>query len=220
MDSSKLLSYVIDETLMLSASPSPIVSALRAELHRHYDKATLMVSDDYPTIIDTLYGFNDNEMYSVLSLSFEDEYTFFLLPTSAVASNKPINAFLAQLKMRNDYNGEETMEVVLALHGITRALNEILVNSTRTSRKAVGNNNKPVPKLPSMATMKVFYECGRKAKYVSVNEADVRLGAGNNVYECEHCGLLHQGKEPTGQAIPQYIMNGRYSTAWRRYHKV
>lgn len=220
MNSSKLLSGVVDEVLLLSPSPPSIVSTLRTELHRHYAQATIMVSDDYPTIIDKLYGINDGEMYSILSLSFEDEYTFFLLPSRDVAPNKPINAFLSQLKMRNNYNGEQTMKVVMALHATTKTLNELLTNSTRSSRRSVGNNAKPEPQLPSLAKMKAFYECERKVKYTSVIDAREQLEEGNNVYSCEHCGRLHQGKEPTGQVIPQHIMNGRYSTAWRRYHKV
>jgi hypothetical protein len=220
MNSSKLLSDVVDEALLLSPSPPTIVSTLRAELCRHYAQATIMVSDDYPSIIDKLYGINDGVMYSILSLSFEDEYTFFLLPAQDVAPNKTINAFLTQLKMRNDYNGEETMKVVMALHVTTRTLNELLTNSTRSSRRSVGNNKKADPKLPSLAKMKAFYECERKVKYTSVADATEQLEEGNNVYLCEHCGQVHQGKEPTGQPIPQYIMNGRYSTAWRRYHKI
>lgn len=212
---------LIDEILQLSASPPAIVNALRTELIRHYTKATIMVSHSYPEPIAALYSLNDNEMYSLISLSFaDDKDVFFLLPAQDIPPHKVVKAFLAQLKMRNNYTGAETMEVVKNITVITHALHEALTSSTRTTRRAVGNNGKNVAVLPSMIKLKVFYECGRKKRYSSSEEAKNDLDIGNDTYACDHCGGYHQGKQPTGQSIPRHIMEGRYTTAWRRYYHI
>ena len=211
---------VVDEVLTVSAAKPVMVSALRAALLSYYDEHVLFVTDDYPACVDMLYGFNDKKIYSILSLSFVDEYVFILMRADKVSPRQIVSSIINDVKKSNpDLTGPEIQNVVFKALEVKNALIELLVSSTRTSRKAAGDDIKTVV-LPDMAVMQAFYECGRKVQYGSTVEAAEHVTGDNEVYVCTHCGLYHQGKSPTGQTVPQNIMEGRYRTAWRRYHGV
>ncbi len=211
---------VVDEVLTSSAAEPVMVSMLRAVLLAYYDEQVLLVTDDYPTCVGTLYSFNDNKIYSILSLSFVDEYVFILMRADKVSPRKIISNIISEVKQSyRNLTGSEIQDIAFKALEVKNVLTEILVSSTRTSRKAIGLKTKVVD-LPDMAVMKAYYECGRKVRYSSASEAEEHANVGSEVYGCPHCGLYHQGQPPTGQVVPDNIMEGRYRTAWRRYHGI
>ena len=220
MLSTHTFSSAIEETLQLSMLSPQLTSMLRADLIKHYETSIIMASDDYREALDALYSINDNEMYTVVSFCFEDEYTFFLLPAQDLTPHSVTKSLIKRLKAENDYTGEETREMVTSLVETAQTLHELLAIQKRSTRRAVGHNGNNEIELPSMEVMKKFYECGRKARYSSVEEVQNDLGKDNHVYSCVHCGGLHQGRQPTGFAVPQDIREGRYTTAWRRYNHI
>jgi hypothetical protein len=221
MLSQKLLSSIIDESLTLS-NCSPYVTGLMREVFiSHYATHTLFVSDNYPEIINVLYGMNDQKMYSIVSLSFVDEYMFFLLPLDQVSPRDAIREIISEVKQHTNFSNLELGKLIKNIHEVKFMLQMVFDSSIRTSRKAVGNNivvSEPV--LPPIEEMKRFYECERKTIYSSTEDATQKLSGVNEVYTCPHCGKLHQGQKPTGMAVPQNVMEGRYRTAWRRYHGI
>lgn len=221
MLSEKLLSSIIDEALTLSSCSPRITNLMREVFIAHYATHTLYVSDNYPEIINVLYGMNDSKMYSIVSLSFVDEYMFFLLPLEQVSPRNSIRKIIVEVKKKNNFSNLELGILIKQIHEMKTMLQELFDSSVRTSRKAVGSNDiVSEPVLPSMEDMKRFYECERKATYSSTENATLKLSGVNEVYTCLHCGNLHQGQKPTGMTVPKNVMEGRYRTAWRRYHGI
>ena len=219
MLSTKLFSNVVDEALTLSASSPTITSLLRAELIAYYADAVIFASDNYPDTINVLYAIDDNQMYSIVSLSYEDEYSFFLIPADGVAPRPVMKNVINRIKTEFDLEGRELGEEIRKVQALNAVLHQILVSSTRTTRKAIHSIPKEII-LPPVEEMQRYYECGRKTQYDTREEAESHISGENQSYRCNHCNLYHQGKEPTGQSIPTEIMHGRWQTAWRRYHNV
>lgn len=208
---------LIDEALSWSSVPPEITSRLRTELSDYYSQVLLMVDDFYPDVVKELYSLNDQKAYSIVSLSFADEYIFMLLPTSKVSSRVPVNAILKEWKQANtQLPGRMIGEMAERITSVQRSLDEILKNSTRTTRVAAGLHAKEFV-MPEIEVMQRFYECGRKHSYPTAAEATEHLHSENGIYECPWCHGYHQGHLPTGMTIPRDVMEGRWRTAWRRY---
>jgi len=220
MLSSKLLSAAVDEALSLSECTPDIVSSMREILINHLDTHTVMATDHYPDAIDVLYNMNDNKMYSIVSLSFVDEYLYFVILAEDLRADALVRNFVNNMKASRTLLSEEIGVFVRSITSGFKVFHEIMGDSTRTTRRAVGTNNIEVAVLPSDEVLKAFYECGRKTAYSSSEAVLQDLNGENQPYLCKHCGLYHQGKEPTGQSIPEHIMQGRHRTAWRRYYNV
>jgi hypothetical protein len=213
------LSAFVDEIISMSSLPPRITEFYRNKVVQHLDDNVLSQSNNYPLIASELYGFNDEIMYSIVSLSFVNDYMFFLIRKDDLVMKKPTIETINFIKNNYDYAGVDLGNIIKDVHAVKDELQNIIESSKRTTRKATGSNVKEV-ELPDMSVMKEYYECGRKVSYDSLDLTEGKLSGANEVYVCEHCGKYHQGKKPTGMNVPKDIMEGRYRTAWRRYHKV
>lgn len=220
MDMKNVLDSTIDEVLSLSALPPSLTPSIRELLTTYYSENVVMVSDHYPDVASALYGFDDNEMYSIISVAFVDSYVYVLIPTVKVAPRECMKILVNLIKDTFSESGPEMGYTIKRLGLTQSALIEILTSSTKSKRRSIDNGGEDEVVLPEMAVMRAFYECGRKAQYVSVEEAKQFLASDNSVYLCSRCHKYHQGKPPTGDTIPQANMENRWRTAWRRYHNV
>jgi len=216
-----VLHSVVDEALSLSDLPPYILTILSESIKSFYDENTVTAIDDpgIPEITKFLYELDDNKLYSIVSLCYQDKYTHFLLPAENV--KLPFRATDIIKLAREKYNlqGKEISDFAMKLKKVSHIFNEIFSSSTRTTRRAVGNDGKEVV-LPSVDELERFYKCGRKHRYESLESAAEALSGVNDAYLCSFCNGWHQGKTPTGQSIPQHVQEGRWVTAWRRYHGV
>lgn len=219
MFENRVFDTVIDEVLSEASFSPNLVDLMSSLLKTHYAEQTLMVSDDYPAVVERLYGFDDKKMYSIVSLSFVDVYLFFLLPAVAMSHRTVVKELIDVIKNEGTLTNRELGEVVGLIHETKKALDEVLSSSTRTTRKATSNQVGEVV-LPPMEEMRLFYECGRKVRYPSVEAAELELQQGNDIYLCSHCDEYHQGRTPTGMSVEQKVMEGRWRTIWRREHGV
>lgn len=217
MKSYKTVDSLVDEVLSWSNVPPTITSRLRTAISAHYSQSLIMVDDFYPDVVNTLYALNDQGVYSIISLSFVDEYIFMLLPEDKVNLRNPVRSVLKEWKKENSHlSGAEIGEVARQVSTVQSNLNDILRDSTRTTRVATGLHAKEFI-MPDVEVMQRFYECGRKHSYATAAEAADHLHLENGIYECSWCHGYHQGHAPTGMTIPREIMEGRWRTAWRRY---
>lgn len=217
----KSFDAVVDEIFSMSPT-SPFVTNKAVNLLKtYYRENTIMVSDDFPEIKEALYSIEDHQMYTIFSLCFEDVYSYHLMLAKKVMPFDVLTNIIGSVKEELELTGPEIGELYAALKEPIFVLSEVLKSSTRTSRRAIGFGINEIP-LPDMDELKTFYECGRKASYVTQQEAE-KVAEGqkeNAAYKCPHCGLYHQGRPPTGDKIADEIMLSRYVTAWRRYHKI
>lgn len=212
---------VVDEIFSMSPVTPLVTNKAIIFLKEYYRVNTLMVSDDFPEIKQALYELGDNQLYSIFSLCFEDAYTYHLIPAKKVMPFGALSGIINLVKEETELTGPEIGRLYTALKEPILVLSEVLKSSTRTTRRAIGFGVREVS-LPNLVELKKFYECGRKAAYVTKEEAETAaIGQKENVpYKCPHCGLYHQGRLPTGDKIADGIMFNRYVTAWRRYHKI
>ena len=193
---------------------------MRKALQQHFAEHVIMASDNYPDVIHTLYALNDKKRYSIVSFSYVDEYSFFLIEADAVYPAQLIKEVSQRVKTEGSYQNSELQALFVNLSKTWVVLRELFADSTRTTRIASDEGDKGEVVLPPMVDMKRFYECERKTRYETIEEATDQLNFENSVYLCVHCGKLHQGKQPTGMSVPAHVMEGRYKTAYRRYHNI
>lgn len=196
---------------------------LLEELNSYFVRNTLNYSNNLPEVVQSLYAIGDHKMYTIISVCGFNGYEAVLMPPLQhlikSSSQKTINL----LKSSGNYENQLLHEEIKKLNRLTKAVLELLKDSTRTSRRAIGHGTATQEvEFPDYDTLKVFYECGRKVTYESVTEGESNLEYGNNVYLCVHCGKYHQGKAKVSSAPPvaEEVILGRYKTAWRRYNKV
>jgi rubrerythrin len=219
MSSKSLLASVIEEVVALSTLPPVIASIVRNRLITYYDNHTLLVSEDYPDVLKTLYSYDDNKKYCIISLTSSEGYPFILLPYMEAHYPKVFSEIIVEVKNKFELSNSEIGAVVEKIQQVRKSLKEIIDSSTRTSRMATGFTESNFA-FPPVEVMQKFYECGRKAVYYSYEETQRLLMADNDVYKCKHCSFYHQGQTPTGDEIPQEIKEGRWRTGWRRYHNI
>lgn len=196
---------------------------LLEELDSYFVKNTLHYSDNLPEVVQRLYAIGDQQMYTIISVCGFNGYEAVLLPPLQhlikSSSQKTINL----LKSSGNYESELLHEEIKKLNRLTKAVLELLKDSTRTSRRAIGHGVATQEfEFPDYEILKAFYECDRKVAYESIAEGESNLEYGNNVYLCVHCSKYHQGKAKVSTAPPvaEEVVLGRYKTAWRRYNKV
>ena len=185
-------------------------------------KNTLHYSDNLPEVVQRLYAIGDQQMYTIISVCGFNGYEAVLLPPLQhlikSSSQKTINSLKVPVTMKGTTARRNKVANLL-----TKAVLELLKDSTRTSRRAIGHGVATQEfEFPDYEILKAFYECGRKVAYESIAEGESNLDYGNNVYLCVHCSKYHQGKAKVSTAPPvaEEVILGRYKTAWRRYNKV
>jgi hypothetical protein len=194
------------------------------EVNDLFVSQTILHSNDLPLVIRKLYAIDDNEMYSVISVCGVNGYEAVLMPQLPPFMFKQARTETVELlKASGKYAGKELYNEILKVGNLLHAVFALLKDSTRTSRRAIGNAElTQTVEFPDYETLKAFYECGRKVSYESMVEGEANLGYNNNIYLCAHCNKYHQGQPRVSTAPPvaEEVILGRYKTAWRRYHKI
>jgi len=220
MSSVRNFDSLVDEVMVLSPFSPKVTSWIAEKVKAHYRASVLFATVDYPLVADTLYSKDDNVMYAIVSVSYVDDYYFYLLPADAVKVNKSVlREITFYVKDHEASTNKEIGEVIGKSNTLLSALGELMVSSTRSRRKAIVGDE-PEFVLPSVEVMQAYYECGRKVQFSSEEDALEHLEGENAVYRCKRCNLWHQGRHPTGQKVAQSVMEGRWRTVWRREHGV
>lgn len=194
------------------------------ELNNLFVSKTITQSNYLPAVVRRLYEIDDNEMYSVISVCGFDGYEAVLMPQlHPVMFKKARTETIELLKASGKYVGKELYDEILKVGYLLQSVITLLNDSTRTSRRAIGNGvSTQEVVFPDYDTLKAFYECGRKVSYESMVEGEANLECNNNIYLCVHCSKYHQGQPRVSTAPPvaEKVLLGRYKTAWRRYNKI
>lgn len=193
------------------------------ELDSSFAKGTLAYSSDLPYVVRSLYAIGDQEMYSIISVCGFEGYEAVLVPPLMTLTKSSLVSTIQMLKDSGKYEKESLQTEIAKATQLLRAVLELLRDSTRTSRRAIGHGVATEEfEFPDYEILKAFYECGRKVAYESIAEVESNLESGNDVYLCVHCSKYHQGKSKLYSAPPvaEEVILGRYKTAWRRYNRV
>lgn len=193
-------------------------------LGRYIVENSMYRSSSYRGTLDFVYGLNDNEIYSVLSAPHDGHYDFFVVHSDYFhprsSSYKHFNDIRMKcanfLKGLNRYEGQA---LSLQFKLLSSSLNEIHDSFVYTSRRAVGLREVPEVVYPSVEKLKLFYECKRKVRYSSCEEALKSCFDYNEVYHCNHGDHFHQGRPPQvapEDADPEKVIK-RYQLTWNRY---
>jgi hypothetical protein len=137
MSSKSLLASVIEEVVALSTLPPVIASIVRNRLITYYDNHTLLVSEDYPDVLKTLYSYDDNKKYCIISLTSSEGYPFILLPYMEAHYPKVFSEIIVEVKNKFELSNSEIGAVVEKIQQVRKSLKEIIDSSTRTSRLQV-----------------------------------------------------------------------------------
>ena len=215
------LTLQVQELFIDSDLTPDVTCLLLAELNTYFETRTIAHSDNLPVLVKTLYARNDNAMYSIISVCDVGGYEAVLITPLQHIIKESSQQALTYLKASGQYEGVTLHTEISKLNALLKVVLELLKNSTRTSRKAIGDSVKEID-FPDDETLQVFYECGRKVSYDSLEEGEDSLDEENNVYLCRHCNKYHQGRASAVNAPPvdYEVKLGRYKTAWRRYHKI
>lgn len=195
------------------------------ELNDLFVSKTIIQSNNLPLVVRRLYAIDDGEMYSIISVCSSDGYEAVLMPQlPPFMFKKARTETIELLKLSGKYAGKDLYNEILKLGNLLNSVLTLLKDSTRTSRRAIGNGQPPTHEVefPDYETLKAFYECGRKVSYETMIEGEANLEYNNSIYLCVHCSKYHQGK-PRAFAAPsvaEEVILGRYRTAWRRYNKI
>lgn len=218
MDAGKRISVLVDEAVITADLPPSVVSIFRAAFVEHFDTTTIMVSRDYKALAAKLYSMRDEVQYAIFGLSYPDcEYMYFLIRAEDLKAQSVLRKVVAGFKASLSFQKSEDIgEFVYRVSTAHKTLQELLDDCVRSKRTSHADATDKEADLPSMEELQIFYECGRKHKYVSLDEAETSLESGNQVYQCHWCKSWHQGHPPTGMDIPQHIKEGRWMTTYRR----
>lgn len=211
------------QDIFLASHLSPDLNFLLIEgIDDYFKNSTLAISDDLPRLVKKLYSIDDNKIYTIISVCSQDQYQAVLLtPLLSFINHSSKNA-ITFLKQSGELSGHALADAIKDVNDLMKIALELLRDSTLSSRRAIGD--KPVEDIeyPDYETLKSFYECGRKVKYSSYEEAESNLDAVNSVYLCPLCSQYHQGQSTARKSppIPEDIKLIRYKKIWRRYHKI
>lgn len=207
----------------MDSNLTPKVNFLLLEgIDKYFKERTIEVSDNLPHLVKKLYAIGDGNLYTIISICNHDGYQAVLLPPLTQFIRHSAKEAINFLKESREYNNESLGKPIREINTLMKVALEILRDSTRSSRKAIGDIPAGEVEYPDYETLKSFYECGRKVKYDSLEEAESKLAESNNVYLCDRCSHYHQGRPIAHKApvVPEEIKLGRYKTVWRRYHKI
>ena len=218
----EILEEIISQTFTMSTLNPKQVGFITQFLTNFYVKNTVFISTDYVELAHKLYEFKDNQMYSIVAVSTpEYEYLMFLVKGETKKTSLISRGLLNVLKEESTLVGEQMGAFVTQFHADFEMWKELIQNSTRSTRLSVSETNVDDFVSPSKEDLQLFYECGRKTKFVTIEEANDRAtSSGKNVYKCSHCGYYHVGSEPSGMNIPSHVMEGRWRTAYRRKNRI
>lgn len=216
-----LLTLQIQELFLDSKLPPNVTLMLFNEIDAFFVGETIQQSDSIPPLLQQLYALDDDEYYSIINVSYLDGYQAVLLP--ALRKNIWRGSFSGTQKYIKEtyFNDKEVLrEMMDSLNRLTETIQKMLTISTRTTRKAVGITPYADITFPDDETLKLFFECGRKIAYKSLEDVRNNLEEGNTMYRCSHCAKYHQGKAKAADApvIPENVQLMRYRAVWRRYH--
>lgn len=217
------LTLQVQELFIDSELTPEVTGMLLDELNGYFTSKTLLHSNDIPTVIRHLYSIGDHERYSIISVCGFHGYEAVLIPSLQPFLKSTSHKTISFLKESGKYEREVLHAEILKVNQLLKAVLELLRNSTRTTRRAIGHNELAEEfEFPDNETLKVFYECGRKISYDSIETVLNELNDETNAYLCKHCGRYHQGRfsVPGATPVPEGVMQGRYKTAWRRYKKI
>lgn len=215
---------IIDECLLDAQLPLSDVQRVRHLLTEQYVKGVLFCSTDYKETADFLYGQNDDEFYYIVSFCVQEEYIFLVYKQTSYDSRKWYTFILDELKSQN-VEGRIIGERFVLLKNLGSLVHGVFSDCVRSKRKAVGLEHEDTFIYPPDNVLKEYYECGRKRKFTSSEEAwnskDSFGSEDVSVYVCPWCQSFHIGRgKVKGLTVPEEIMIGRYKTAWRRYQKI
>lgn len=211
------------QEIFLNSHLSPNINFLLIEgIDEYFKRSTLDISDNLPRLIKKLYSIGDNKIYTVISICSQNQYKAVLISPLTHFINHSAKNAITFLRQSGAFNGNTLQTAIKDVNDLMKIALEVLRDSILSSRKAVGD--KPIEDVdyPDYETLKSFYECGRKMKYSSYEEAESNLDAVNSVYLCPICSYYHQGRAPSVKSLPisEDIKLSRYKKIWRRYHKI
>lgn len=187
----------------------------------YFKSQTIEITDNLPRLVKKLYAIGDGKLYTIIGVCYQDQYEAVLttpLLNFIRSSSQEAISFLKESSERG-----ESLEIAIRdVNDFMKVVLEVLRNSTLSSRKAIGDSAVKEVEYPDYGTLKAFYECGRKVKYHSYEEAESNLERVNSIYLCSSCSHYHQGRAVARNAppLPEDIKLSRYKTVWRRYHKI
>lgn len=216
------LADAIQDVLLYSPYSPRITNIIYNELRKYSDNSILLITDSDEAMRDLVYhGPDVGKKYAILAFTYLDhDYLYFVL-NSSVFATRGISAEAIRLyKQEGNYSSPREMGAFLSgEHARFFALlHELLEKSVRSRRGAIPDPTKAQYDYPSAATLREFYECGRKVSYPTQQEASQhRLIVQDKEYQCLwDSSHWHMGKEPTGDNIPDDVKLNRWRTAWRR----
>jgi hypothetical protein len=222
---SHLLDSTIDEILLTSSLPSKFVSFLREAFTEQNINSPVVASADFKDTKNKLYELNDGQKYSIIAIDVNN-FSYVIIPDYqfSIHRNMLQQVFSSVIfRMRESgISGHDLDPYVVELHRIKAQLKNVFTELTMSSRIAVLSQKVDNEHFtfPDNTVLKVYYECGRKTKYATMDEAQRDLLSVNTIYSCKHCNNYHQGHEPSQQVIPQHVMEERWKVSWRRYQHI
>lgn len=217
------LAQQIQELFVDSPLTPDLTALFLSSLDDVFMKHTIMCSDNLPAVVEHLYGIDDGNMYAVISVATVDEYKAVLIPLLSPIIRGAAVPVINHLKESGLYAGVTLNEEIKKLTKFLSFVLEVLTNSIKTKRKAIGNGGNPNEVVfPDDEVLRAFYECGRKVAYPSADTSGIVVYSENSLYHCKRCQQYHQGRTSVANApvVPDEIMMSRYKSTWRRYKKI
>ena len=194
-------------------------------LTEFFEENVILVSDKYHDLTEEIYqDKNVGKIFRIAAISFEKpDYLLFLLDEKIVDFKAVFVKTMGihKAKFSREELSLEMKDFAPKWAEYSSMFRNLLNSSLRSVRKVKENRNSVKSDdflFPDLKTMEIFYKCGRKIRFENKEKAEnsqIESGA-KSVYECSFCLGWHSGNPPTGQEIPQEIMEGRYKTIWRR----
>jgi hypothetical protein len=195
---------------------------LLESLREYFEDIVLFETSSHHEAFQFLYSQNDNKTYDILSIPNGDHYDMFVTPSNDKFHEVVRCPAVGFLKDSGRYEREQLHFQLSNLGKNVLLLKRILKRDyTFTTRVATGDFPDSL-EYPSVGIMKLFYECERKVKYASPDEAMNALDTRCHVYSCKHCGYYHQGRprqENTTRTPDEAEMLRRYKRVWNTYHR-
>lgn len=216
------LSDAVDEFLTASPLPAYLNGELVRLLEEQWDSNVQLVTDSDDEMREHIYGNPEKILYAVTALSYQDEpYMYMVIPWFSFEVRQVFNKLIRFYIDGGRYSSQVEMgEMIKTISKVKSNLNVLVSEGILRSKRVNKNSDEnPTFNLPSDEELQVFYECGRKVKYGSEQEAEEHLSENEHKlkpYLCVRCEKWHNGKPPTGEIIPKEVMVGRWRTTWKR----
>jgi hypothetical protein len=222
---SHLLDSTIDEIFLSSTLPSKFISFIREAFTERHINSAVIASTDLKDAKNKLYELNNGQKYSILAVDVQT-FSYLVIPDYQFSIHRNmLQQLFSDVILRikeSGISGHDLDPHVVELHRVKAELKNVFNELTMSSRIAVLSQNVDNEHFifPDNTVLKEYYECGRKTKYATMDDAQKDLLSVNTIYSCSHCNHYHQGHEPSYQVIPQQVMEERWKVSWRRYQRV